>query len=636
MSRTGVLILIIALCIIAAFLLAAAVIPLPAMRGLGIQAAILGAFNLITMIFIFPAVLALDLRRVRNGRMDVLCCYSKPERDNKTEDEDKWVGVATVESELDEERKRKMGVNAEEAHCWNLTSYASEFLGTNLTKGPVKLLVLTLYLFLTVAGIWGVAKVEDGLSMTDIVPRNTTDFRFLVAQDKYFGFYNMYAVTKGNFEYPEKQKLLYDYHNAFVRVPNIIKDDNGGFNEFWLSLFRKWLIKLQSAFDDNFAWGNYHAKGWHENATDDGVLAYKLMVQTGHVDYPVDHVLQKTNRLVDSHGIINKEAFYNYLTAWYNSDEMAYSFSQAALVPQPREWHHDPRVDDDFRIPKSPPIAYAQIPFYLNNLGETDTMVETIRLVREICDRFESKYGLPNFPRGIPFSFWEQYLNLRVWLLIALALIVLTIFAVLMLVFWSARLSSIGVIIICLMLVQLFGFMGILGIKLSAVPAVIIVLAAGMGVQFTVHILMGFATSVGNKNRRVYLAVKHMLSPVFHSAFTTFLGIIMLAFSDFDFIYRYVTLYTSGLKMKIESTKALECGMFIKMSNLSFNETDTKAPSRLLRDRCLFRNFSPPQIFFLGDHRVVGSRAVQRAVLPACHALLDWTAGRGYRQGRPR
>jgi hypothetical protein len=34
------------------------------------------------------------------------------------------------------------------------------------------------------------------------------------------------------------------------------------------------------------------------------------------------------------------------------------------------------------------------------------------------------------------------------------------------------------------------------------------------------------------------LALEHMLAPVFHGAFSTFLGIVMLAFSHFDFVVR--------------------------------------------------------------------------------------------------
>ena len=42
------------------------------------------------------------------------------------------------------------------------------------------------------------------------------------------GFYNMYTVTQDNFEYPQNQQLIYEYHNGFVRLGNIIKDDDWG------------------------------------------------------------------------------------------------------------------------------------------------------------------------------------------------------------------------------------------------------------------------------------------------------------------------------------------------------------------------------------------------------------------------
>ena len=133
------------------------------------------------------------------------------------------------------------------------------------------------------------------------------------------------------------QALIYDYQNAFVRIPKLIKNDDGGLPEFWLSLFREWLVKLQKAFDDDYARGAIWERdpehgsgpGWDpEEASVDGILAYKLLVQTGHVDYPVDETLLSRNRLVDSHGIINRNAFYNYLSAWYSNDAMAYSYSQ--------------------------------------------------------------------------------------------------------------------------------------------------------------------------------------------------------------------------------------------------------------------------------------------------------------------
>jgi len=46
------------------------------------------------------------------------------------------------------------------------------------------------------------------------------------------------------------------------------------------------------------------------------------------------------------------------------------------------------------------------------------------------------------------------------------------------------------VVVLALMTVELFGMMGLIGIKLSAVPVVILIASVGIGVEFTVHVAL--------------------------------------------------------------------------------------------------------------------------------------------------
>lgn len=41
-----------------------------------------------------------------------------------------------------------------------------------------------------------------------------------------------------------------------------------------------------------------------------------------------------------------------------------------------------------------------------------------------------------------------------------------------------------------MMTVELFGIMGLMGIKLSAIPVVILIASVGIGVEFTVHVAL--------------------------------------------------------------------------------------------------------------------------------------------------
>ncbi|XP_046388102.1 protein patched [Ischnura elegans] len=457
------------------------------------------------------------------------------------------------------------------ASC-SLSHIAAHHYAPLLMKPSVKVSAMVVLALAVAAGAWAAqTRLGDGLALTELVPIGTAEHAFLKAQASNFGFYGMYAVTRGDFEYPTNQRLLYEYHDAYVRVPYIVRNDDGGLPEFWLSMFREWLLGLQSAFDRDWADGRIIKDRWFSNASDDGILAYKLLVQTGRVDNPVDRSLVTTGRLVDSDGVINPKAFYNYLSAWASNDALAYGASQANLRPEPRHWLHSPS-DYELKIPKSAPLVYAQMPFYvsvadgraeatmLTDEGDsggssgggdwsaflsfggadpsTTRLTELLRSVRELCGRFEAR-GLPNFPAGIPFLFWQQYLGLRGALAAALGAAIAAAWAaaaLLLLDAWGALLVASAS---AATLVQMMGVAATLGVRLSAIPAVLLVIGVGLSARIFLQVSLGFVTSVGGKDRRAQLALESVLAPAAHGAITTLLGISLLAFSEFDFIVKY-------------------------------------------------------------------------------------------------
>ena len=91
-------------------------------------------------------------------------------------------------------------------------------------------------------------------------------------------------------------------------------------------------------------------------------------------------------------------------------------------------------------VHRSQPFDFAQFPFYLHDMTSTQEITATITEIREICERFKSM-GLPNYPRGIPFTFWEQYINLRFYLMLSLICVLAGIFLVLTIILmnpWAA------------------------------------------------------------------------------------------------------------------------------------------------------------------------------------------------------
>ncbi|MBN3325231.1 PTC1 protein, partial [Atractosteus spatula] len=426
------------------------------------------------------------------------------------------------------------------AHCieppctrWTFSSFAE--------KHYAPFLVVVIFLFLGLLGIslYGTTRVRDGLELTDIVPRETSEYDFIGAQFKYFSFYNMYVVTQ-KADYANLQPLLYDLHRRFGNVKYILKEENGQLPKMWLHFFRDWLQGLQEAFDRDWEAGKI-TQTTYRNGSDDGVLAYKLLVQTGNRDKPINFSQLTKQRLVDADGIINPSAFYIYLSAWVSNDPVAYAASQANIRPHPPEWIHDKTdymPETRLNIPAAEPIEYAQFPFYLNGLRETPQFVEAIESVRSICSNY-SRQGLPSYPNGYPFLFWEQYIGLRHWLLLSISVVLACTFLVCALFLLNPWTAGIIVLVLSLMTVELFGMMGLIGIKLSAVPVVILIASVGIGVEFTVHVALAFLTAIGDRNRRAVLALEHMFAPVLDGAFSTLLGVLMLAGSEFDFIVRY-------------------------------------------------------------------------------------------------
>uniref|UniRef100_A0A673BCX4 Patched 2 n=1 Tax=Sphaeramia orbicularis TaxID=375764 RepID=A0A673BCX4_9TELE len=422
---------------------------------------------------------------------------------------------------------------------WNLSSFAREKYAPLLLKPKSKAIVVVLFLGLLGLSLYGTTMVHDGLYLTDIVPRDTKEYDFIDAQFKYFSFYNMYLVTMDRFDYARSQRLLIQLHNAFNSVRYVVRDSDNKLPRMWLHYFQDWLRGLQAAFDADWQASRITSDSYR-NGTEDGALAYKLLIQTGSKKEPFNYSQLLSRRLVDAEGLIPPEVFYIYLTVWVSNDPLGYAASQANFYPHPREWIHDKydTTGENLRIPAAEPLEFAQFPFYLNGLRQASDFVEAIESVRAICDEFSRK-GVFNYPNGYPFLFWEQYIGLRHWFLLSISVVLACTFLVCAILLLNPWTAGIIVFILAMMTVELFGIMGLIGIKLSAIPVVILIASVGIGVEFTVHIALGFLTAIGNRNKRSAVALEHMFAPVVDGAISTLLGVLMLAGSEFDFIMRY-------------------------------------------------------------------------------------------------
>uniref|UniRef100_A0A4W3I8T4 Patched 2 n=1 Tax=Callorhinchus milii TaxID=7868 RepID=A0A4W3I8T4_CALMI len=559
----------------------AALIPIPALRAFSLQAAIVVVFNFAMVLLIFPAILSLDLHRREDKRLDIFCCFSSlcstrviqvqpqefaditttvqaftqcdptgqhivtilpptsristtPSIIVTSVDSAGLQGLDATSSTRDllaQVNETKAGRECVQMPFvkWNLADFARDKYAPLLLKTQTKVVVLVLFMALLGLSLYGTTMVHDGLYLTDIVPRETKEYDFIAAQFKYFSFYNMYIVSMGGFDYPKSQSLLYDLHKSFNNIKYIVREKNKELPKMWLHFIQDWLKGLQVAFDEDWRTGRI-TKESYRNGSEDGVLAYKLLIQTGNKKEPFNYNQLTSKKLLDEDGIINPDTFYIYLTVWASNDPLGYAASQANFNPHPPEWIHDKydTTGENLRIPAAEPIEFAQFPFYLTGLQRTSDFIEAIESVRAICDEFTKK-GVLNYPNGYPFLFWEQYIGLRHWFLLSISIVLACTFLVCALLLLNPWTAGIIVFILAMMTVELFGIMGLIGIKLSAIPVVILIASVGIGVEFTVHVALGFLTAIGNRNLRTAVALEHMFAPVIDGAISTLLGVLMLA-----------------------------------------------------------------------------------------------------------
>uniref|UniRef100_A0AC35U3X0 SSD domain-containing protein n=1 Tax=Rhabditophanes sp. KR3021 TaxID=114890 RepID=A0AC35U3X0_9BILA len=544
MKESGMSILITSTNNILAFL-SGTILPIPALRSFCSQSGILLSFNLTCIMFIFPAMIAVDLaRRKRNCRdMSLLVACLPCAQPKKATKEDEVMNRLPRQQQDVE----SLDVEEEEDHpVYTLRGFLHKWYIPLLQKAWVKVVILGGCVAMFLFGAYGLHNSTLGLELSDVLPATTAPAAFLRAREKYFSFYPMFAVIKGpNIDYPNKQQMIEDLRFDIAKSNFVIKQDGLPSEPYWMMMMRNWLKALQIDLNTAVAKGLIDKESGkiaaNAKINDDVLIARKMICSFGNTYNCTGRI--GNVKMVDEDGIILPESFYNYLTAWYNADNMMYYVSQASFFPNPPSWGISKA---EKVIPPAQPLAYSQIPFYMTGLTDTPPIIEMIKEVRAVCDNY-SVNGLPNFPSGIAFTFWEQYLHLSWHLFLAILTIAGCVFTVISVLIFNPWAAAMVMLIVVSMCVELAGFMGLFGVKLNPVSAVTLITAVGIGVEFTAHVVLAFLTSLGTRDERMAACLHHMFIPVMHGALSTLLGIIMLAFSEFEFVVKYFFTVMSAL-----------------------------------------------------------------------------------------
>ena len=128
------------------------------------------------------------------------------------------------------------GQGAGPSLCWPGAS-----LGLHLSCHVPQAVVLVLCGALLGLSLYGATLVQDGLALTDVVPRGTKEHAFLSAQLRYFSLYEVALVTQGGFDYAHSQRALFDLHQRFSSLKAVLPPPATQAPRTWLHYYRSWL-----------------------------------------------------------------------------------------------------------------------------------------------------------------------------------------------------------------------------------------------------------------------------------------------------------------------------------------------------------------------------------------------------------
>ncbi|XP_034215216.1 NPC intracellular cholesterol transporter 1-like isoform X3 [Prunus dulcis] len=182
---------------------------------------------------------------------------------------------------------------------------------------------------------------------------------------------------------------------------------------------------------------------------------------------------------------------------------------------------------------------------YHTPLNKQVDYVNSMRAARELSSRLSDSLNIEIFPYSVFYMFFEQYLDIWRTALINLSIAIGAVFIVCLAITCSLWSSSIILLVLAMIVVDLMGVMAILNIQLNAVSVVNLVMAVGISVEFCVHMTHAFSVSTGDKDQRTKEALATMGASVFSGiTLTKLVGVIVLCFSRTEvFVVYYFQMY---------------------------------------------------------------------------------------------
>ncbi|KAI4389641.1 hypothetical protein MLD38_001846 [Melastoma candidum] len=491
-------------------------IPMPACRVFSMFAALAVLLDFILQITAFVALIVFDILRAEDKRVDCFPCIKV----SSHSDADKGIG------------QPKPGL---------LARYMKQVHAPVLSLWGVKIVVVSVFVAFSVACIALCTRIEPGLEQQTVLPQDSYLQGYFSNVSEYLRIGPpVYFVVK-NYNYSLKSSQT----NLLCSINQC--DSNSLLNEISrasLSPETTYIAKPAASWLDDFlVWLSPEAFGCCRKFMNDTYCPpddQPPCCPPGSISCGVDGVCKDCTTCFLHSDLQNERPstsqFREKLPWFLNS-------LPSADCAKGGRGAYTSSVDLDGY--ENGIIQASSFRTYHTPLNKQADYVHSLKAARDFTAKLSDSLKMEIFPYSVFYMFFEQYLDIWRTAVIDLAIATTAVFIVCVVITSSLWSSSIILLVICMIIVDLLGLMAILKIQLNAISVVNLIMSVGIAVEFCVHISHAFLVSSGDKDQRMKEALSTMGASVFSGiTLTKLVGVIVLFFAKSKvFVVYYFKMY---------------------------------------------------------------------------------------------
>ncbi|GMH44649.1 hypothetical protein BSKO_12601 [Bryopsis sp. KO-2023] len=401
--------------------------------------------------------------------------------------------------------------------------------------------------------IWGITQLDLGLSVSKSVPDGKDTYRYLMPSEEYFQTFPVYVVFKGGSNSNEVDVYKQSRDVEFEFVDKAYKMDRGYKSTSWLNYYSDYVASQFCSNDICMAevdwfFDSFSSKEFGDPIKDvcAGLTSKKACKKACDERCPQGPVGSEFRCSLSDEGtscycpyrpILKKEYFFESPEDFKGKESYWVDFLNTTNTGSiSRSLINFDETSITERNTFGVPAGF-----------RTLTFVEEVTTVDEKLKHLDSGRGIiDNGPIDgaypfdlIVYGVGEQYKDLGTKTTIAVAISIGVALLVMMplIVYWLAAVIVIACVLSAVVITAGTAHWADMNLNYSLYVSLIV--AVGLSVEFCAHIARDFMLSTGTNGQRVGHAIQTVGFAVFNGGLTTFLGVLPVAWAEFNYFQVY-------------------------------------------------------------------------------------------------